>query len=95
MICSKIKVLIIYDITTTKRRNQVIKVLNSYGIRVQKSAFEIYIDKKKIKNVIEELRATINKNEDSIRIYEIIENENRIMMGIRSNEEGIRDVYII
>ena len=33
-------VLIIYDISDNKRRNNMVKILSSYGFRVQKSAFE-------------------------------------------------------
>ena len=43
----KYVILVIYDIVDNKRRAQMVKCLEKYGIRVQKSAFEVYISKKK------------------------------------------------
>ena len=43
----KYVVLVIYDISSNKQRVKVAKYLNSYGIRVQKSAFEARLGRKK------------------------------------------------
>ena len=40
-------VLVIYDITENKRRNRMVKCLERYGVRVQRSAFEAFLTKKK------------------------------------------------
>ena len=40
-------VLVIYDIVDNKRRNRMVKCVERYGIRVQKSAFEAFLSKKK------------------------------------------------
>lgn len=37
--------LIIYDIVDDKRRNKLVKFLQGYGFRVQKSCFEVMISK--------------------------------------------------
>ena len=42
----KYRVLIIYDITEDKPRIKLSKLLSSYGVRVQKSAFEASLNKK-------------------------------------------------
>jgi len=63
-------VLVIYDIIDDKRRNNFVKLLESYGERVQKSAFELIIDKKQYKNLINKIPSLIS-NEDNIRVYEI------------------------
>lgn len=42
----KYLVLIIYDIIDNRRRTQFSKFLLSYGVRIQKSAFEAYINQK-------------------------------------------------
>ena len=39
-------VLVIYDITDNKRRNRMVKYLERYGMRVQRSAFEAFLTKK-------------------------------------------------
>ena len=36
-------VLVIYDITENKRRNRMVKCLERYGVRVQRSAFEAFL----------------------------------------------------
>ena len=61
-------VLVIYDIEDTKNRNKVVKELESYGIRVQKSAFECYVDEERLSRLSRRLHAIHGEN-DSIRIY--------------------------
>lgn len=63
-------VLIIYDISDNKRRNKMVKVLNSYGFRVQKSAFEAMIRPDKYKQLLIDI-ANIPDTSDSIRVYKI------------------------
>lgn len=65
----KYVVLVIYDIVKNKRRNKMVKVLESYSIRVQKSAFEAYIDKKMYKKMVSEIKYIIDPETDSLRIY--------------------------
>ena len=62
-------VLIIYDIVDNKSRLRMVKCLESYGIRVQKSAFEAYLNKKKYEQLMHEASKIINKETDSLRIY--------------------------
>ena len=61
-------VLIIYDIEDNKRRNKVVKVLESYGVRVQKSAFECYANERRLGDLKDRLKKYI-EDDDSIRIY--------------------------
>ena len=66
----KIFVLIIYDIIYNKKRTQFAKYLQSYGFRVQKSAFEALIKKKAYRKLIEGIEKYASA-EDSIRVYKI------------------------
>ena len=63
-------VLVIYDISENKRRNRIVKILNSYGFRVQKSAFEAILKPDKYQKLIMELKQ-IPDITDSVRIYKI------------------------
>ena len=63
-------VLIIYDISENKRRNNMVKILNKYGFRVQKSAFEAIIRPNKYKKLLNELKRIPDTN-DSVRVYKI------------------------
>lgn len=67
----KALVLIVYDIVDNKKRTKLAKLLNGYGTRVQKSAFEAYLDKAQYNQLVKELPAYCSE-EDSIRTYKII-----------------------
>lgn len=38
-----IRTLVIYDITDNKKRREIVKFLSGYGVRVQRSAFEMIL----------------------------------------------------
>ena len=62
-------VLVIYDITDNKRRNRMVKCLERYGMRVQRSAFEAFLTKKKYECLVGEAQHFIDGATDSLRIY--------------------------
>ncbi len=59
---------IIYDITDNKRRLNMVKFLECFGFRIQKSAFEAMIDAVKIKKLKEGINDIIDE-EDSVKVY--------------------------
>ena len=61
-------ILIIYDIEDNKKRNKVVRLLESHGIRVQKSAFELYINDSELIRMKKKLIEFVSPN-DSIRFY--------------------------
>lgn len=66
----KSMILVIYDISVNKRRNKLVKILEGYGFRVQKSAFEAKLSDRqyhKLLHAIEEF----SEEEDNIRVYKI------------------------
>lgn len=65
----KFIVLVIYDIVDNKVRGKMVKLLNHYGVRVQKSAFEAFITRRQYERLKREAPALINPEEDSLRIY--------------------------
>lgn len=62
-------VLVIYDITDNKRRNRMVKCLERYGMRVQRSAFEAFLTKRKYEYLVGEAQNLIDGTTDSLRIY--------------------------
>lgn len=62
-------VLIIYDIVDNKKRTKMVKCLERFGMRVQKSAFEAFLTKKKYESLIRRASKIIDKEVDSLRIY--------------------------
>jgi len=67
----KVFILIIYDIVSNQKRLKLAKLLQGYGFRIQKSAFEATITKKKYKELLEKLPAYVERD-DSIKVYKII-----------------------
>jgi CRISPR-associated protein Cas2 len=67
----RVFVLIIYDITENKTRLKLSKLLLGYGFRIQKSAFEATLTKRKYKELLARLPAYVS-DDDSIRVYKII-----------------------
>lgn len=64
-------VLITYDIIDNKKRTKLAKMLQGYGTRVQKSAFEAWLTKAQYNKLVGEVPPYCDKD-DSIRIYKII-----------------------
>jgi CRISPR-associated protein Cas2 len=64
----KYYVLIIYDRTDNKRRAKLVKIMKSFGFRVQKSVFEARLADSKYKKMLAKLYPIA---EDSIRVYKI------------------------
>lgn len=69
------------------------KLLLGYGFRIQKSAFEAIITKRKYKELLERLPAFAGE-EDSIRIYKIVGKGQVITFG-KEAEETVEDVVVI
>lgn len=86
--------IVAYDITETKFRNRIAKILSSYGYRVQYSIFECNIsvqklDKLKTKLINEFLNNKNKVGTDNIRIYFVCKacQKSLITIGAEKNEE--------
>jgi CRISPR-associated protein Cas2 len=66
-----LKYLVCFDIQNDKKRRIIGEWLEEFGIRVQRSVFEIEISKAKLNSLIEKINKEIDKKEDSIRFYYI------------------------
>ena len=67
---NKYLVLVIYDIIDNSRRYYMAKLLESYLTRVQKSAFEGILTKKKYEELVKKIERRYEE-EDNIRVYKI------------------------
>jgi CRISPR-associated protein Cas2 len=75
-------VVICYDITDNKRRAKLVKYLEQYSFRVQKSVFEGFLDKKNYGIIRHKIRDYIDEKEDNLRIYRIIGSGNIKAYGV-------------
>lgn len=90
---NKVFVLIIYDITDNKKRIKFAKFLQGYGFRVQKSAFEAVITKKKYSELLKSISSFVTGN-DSIRVYKIIGRGQVTSFG-KTEDNTIDDIIVI
>lgn len=67
------KYLVIYDITDSKRINKVAAILLDYGIRIQKSVFEVCIHDENLRKMKMRLHAAIDQDLDGIKIFQLCE----------------------
>ena len=87
-------VLIIYDITDNKRRVKFAKLLEGYGKRVQKSAFEALIEEAQLRKLEREIPKFINPEEDSVRIYRMTGYGEVKLYGVNTKIE-VEDVILL
>lgn len=80
----KTLVLVIYDIVDDKKRNRLAKFLSGYGYRIQKSAFEMMLNKRQYKTLLSQLKKYVSE-EDSIRVYKIVGYSERTIYGIKQD----------
>lgn len=71
-------VLICYDVSTEtaagrRRLRKVAQACQNYGQRVQKSVFECSVNEAQFEEVIRRLVEIIEKTEDSLRVYRLVE----------------------
>ena len=89
----KVFVLIIYDIIENKKRLKLAKLLQGYGFRIQKSAFEAVITKKKYKELLKALSG-YGSSEDSIRVYKII-GKGQVITFVKQEQKQEEELIII
>lgn len=65
----KYRILVIYDISDNKKRTAMVRCLEQYCIRVQKSAFEGYVTRRQYDLLSDEARMLIDCQCDSLRMY--------------------------
>ena len=85
-------VLVIYDITDDRRRTRMVKCLERYGIRVQKSAFEAFLTEKKYERMMELTSGLIDSATDSLRVYLLANHTSVRSWGI--GDRHVEDVVI-
>lgn len=76
--------MICYDIANPKRLRKVAQKLEEFGLRVQKSFFQVEIDKDNLTRLTNSLIKIINKKQDLLFIYPLCDECTRkpIQMGI-------------
>jgi len=89
------KWLVCFDIKDDKKRRVIAAMLEEYGIRVQRSVFEIEISRSSLKKLTEKIEKDIDRFEDSVRFYPMDSDDIKrsIVMGFGCEPFEGRDVY--
>ncbi|MBU1054413.1 MAG: CRISPR-associated endonuclease Cas2 [Proteobacteria bacterium] len=88
--------LVSYDITDDRRRTRLAKALKDYGGRVQYSVFECLLNQELLDKMINRIDAIIDETEDSVRIYGLCANCEKVIKIIGTGEVSHdEDVYIL
>ena len=88
--------LITYDITLDRRRNKVARILEGYGMRVQKSVFECVLNPDQREMLQRKLSRYIKPDEDQVRFYPLSPRYRKkvLVMGLQPQRE-VDDVAFI
>ena len=88
--------LVSYDIPDTKRRTKLAKTLEDFGDRVQYSVFECILDDKLLDKMVKRIHKIAKAEDDSIRIYSICANCEKIIKVIGQGEvTKNEEVYVV
>lgn len=85
---------LIYDITDDRKRRELIRIAQKYGLyRVQKSVFLGNIEKEKLDKVIVESKKVIDLKEDSVYIFPVCDADYKkaTLLGLSFEEDIVRD----
>ena len=87
--------LISYDIPDTPRRTKIAKILDDFGDRVQYSVFECLIDRELLDKMMIRLQKVAKEAEDSIRIYALCRDCEKVIKIIGQGEVSKEEKYYI
>ena len=84
-----------YDIPDTPRRTKVAKILEDFGDRVQYSVFECLLEKGLLGKMISRLEKVVKEEEDSIRVYGLCANCEKVIKVMGQGEVTKEEKYYI
>jgi len=88
------KYVVCFDISDDRKRKIVSEMLEEFGIRVQRSVFEIEINKTSLRKMLPKIKKNIDKF-DSVRFYSMHSDtiKKSICLGAGSEPFDGKDVY--
>lgn len=78
--------LVVYDIADTKRLRKIATICEKYGVRLQKSQFQVESESGMMNDFITELSKVIKKREDSIIAYPVCADCRRGCIAVGPNQ---------
>jgi CRISPR-associated protein Cas2 len=89
--------LVCYDIVKDNRRTKVAKLLEAYGLRIQKSVFEVIVDEQQYAKLEKKLSKLLDNSQDQLRFYPLSERCRRKVkiLGIRPELAITDNTFIV
>lgn len=84
-----------YDITDDPRRTKIANILEDFGDRVQYSVFECILDQGLLEKMISRLEKVVKEDEDSVRVYALCGNCEKVIKVIGQGEVTKEEKYYI
>jgi CRISPR-associated protein Cas2 len=84
-----------YDIPDTPRGTKIAKILEDFGDRVQYSVFECIIGQDLLEKMIDRLEKVVKEDEDSIGVYALCGNCEKVIKVIGQGEVTKEEKYYI
>lgn len=81
----RVPYLVIYDISSDRRRNKVVKLVSQIGIRIQYSSFYCCVPKTTLLEVLTKLSQLIDKRTDSVLAVRLPDDWERYIIGMLRN----------
>jgi CRISPR-associated protein Cas2 len=61
-------IIVAYDVRDRRRLRRVAKMMEQYGARVQRSAFECRLDKEQMESLFADIKRVINRKQDKVTV---------------------------
>jgi CRISPR-associated protein Cas2 len=62
-------IIVAYDIAHPRRLNRVAKIMKDYGVRVQKSVFELDVDSRRFSEMRGRIESELEPSEDGVKYF--------------------------
>ena len=88
-------VVVAYDVRDRRRLRRIAKMMEQYGARVQRSAFECRLDKERIVRLLDDIKRIINRKQDKVAVIALCQScVHRSERFIESGFTTDADVYV-
>lgn len=79
--------LICYDIAKPDRLRKTAKIMEDYGLRIQRSFFQCSMEEKRLHEMLEKIKKVVERRRDSFFVYPLCEDCSRL-----TEADGIGDL---
>ena len=89
--------IVAYDITHPRRLQKVAGIMKDYGVRVQKSIFEVGVDPLRFQQMRHRVERVIDPKEDGVKYFALCPkcSDTLIALGVGAEQYGVGEYLIL